>query len=212
MKKRLQYYLAKNSSLPSIMAGFGIIIIASSRLAFALIASFSLLWVYCVTAILVFFLSRFLPKKGYTLILIFLSSFVSGLFFAFFQFFSPLLALEIECIIAISPCCCIGSKVLERLNFSDVLDTLISSAVEAATVAVVIIAISLIREPLGFLCLSVPGGTSGIIELFTAQDVESVFHIRLFSSSAGALLLFGYGFAMIRNNRSKPHLNIWEEL
>ncbi|MDR2807484.1 MAG: hypothetical protein LBB43_00575 [Spirochaetaceae bacterium] len=212
MKKRLYSYWAKDSSLLSIMSGLGIIIIASSRLAFALIAAASLLWVYCVTAILVFFLHTFLPKKGSGVILIFLSSFVSGLFFAFFQFFSPLLALEIECIIALSPCCCIGSKVLERLNFSDALDTFLSSLFEAATVAVVIIAISLIREPLGFLCLSIPGGPSGIIELFAARDLESVFHIRFFSGSAGALLLFGYGFATIRNNRSKPHLDILEEL
>ncbi|MDR2150614.1 MAG: hypothetical protein LBO67_07360 [Spirochaetaceae bacterium] len=212
MKKHLQSYWAKDSSLLSIMAGLGIIIIASSRLAFALIAAGSLLWVYSVTALLVFFLRRLLPQKGRGVILIFLSSFVSGLFFAFFQFLSPLLALEIECIIALSPCCCIGSKILERLNFSDAVDMILTSLFEATTVAVVIIALALIREPLGFLCLSIPGGASGIIELFAAHDLESVFHIRLFSSSAGALLLFGYGFAMIRNNRSKPHLDILEEL
>lgn len=195
------------------MASIAIIIIASSRLAFALIAAGALLWVYCLTVLVVFFLHRILPRQGKGVILVFLSSLISALFFLVFQLISPLLALEIGCIIALVPCCFIGSRIVERINFFDIVDAILVAVIEAAMVSIVAIAVSLIREPLGFSSLSVPGGTTGVIELFTARDAESSFFpIRILASSAGALLLLGYGFALVRGGFQQQHNTTEEEL
>ncbi len=62
-------------------------------------------------------------------------------------------------------------------------------------------AFALIREPLGFLSLSLPGGAQGIILLFSFEK-EAFLPIHVIASSSGALLLLGYGIGLYRYFRS----------
>jgi hypothetical protein len=62
---------------------------------------------------------------------------------------------------------------------------------EAVSLGVLLLAFALIREPLGFLSLSLPGGAQGSVMLFSFK-AESLLPVQLMSSSGGALLLLGY--------------------
>jgi uncharacterized membrane protein len=70
--------------------------------------------------------------------------------------------------------------------------------VEAFTLSGIIVGLALIREPLGFGTISVPGGAEGIIELFDLKKVWSIVPISIISVSGGGLLLFGYVIALYR--------------
>jgi hypothetical protein len=72
---------------------------------------------------------------------------------------------------------------------------------EAAVTGALIVILSIIREPLGFLSLSLPGGQHGIIRL--SFESGSFLPIRIIASSAGALLLLGYGVGLYRYMRSR---------
>jgi hypothetical protein len=65
-----------------------------------------------------------------------------------------------------------------------------------------IVSFSLVREPLGFLSLSFPGGAQGIVKIFSSEK-EGFFPILIVSVSSGALLLLGYGVSLYWYLRSK---------
>ena len=58
-------------------------------------------------------------------------------------------------------------------------------------------AFALIREPLGFLSLSLPGGAHGSVLLFSF-NMKSFLPIQLIASSGGALLLLGYFWGLYK--------------
>jgi hypothetical protein len=70
---------------------------------------------------------------------------------------------------------------------------------EAFGLGLLIVAFALIREPLGYMTLSLPGGIWGIIEL--EYDWDFIIPIRVVSSSAGALILLGYATALFQSIR-----------
>jgi hypothetical protein len=84
-------------------------------------------------------------------------------------------------------------------------DALFKVVSEAMSTGILIAALALIREPLGFGSLSLPGGSGGIVRFFVSGE-SAYFPIRIFASSAGALILLGYGitfFNRLREIRSK---------
>jgi hypothetical protein len=92
--------------------------------------------------------------------------------------------------------CCsfIGSSTLKALG-SSTIDEIVPYALwEAAVIGIPIITLSLIREPIGFMSLSLPGGAQGIIELFSASNADGAnfLPIKIIASSSGALMLLGY--------------------
>jgi hypothetical protein len=72
---------------------------------------------------------------------------------------------------------------------------------EAALLGFSIIVLAMIREPLGFGCISLPGGVYGMIEHFNAQGFSPFLAV---SASSGGLLILGYILAFYR--RYKNHL------
>ncbi|GHU50599.1 hypothetical protein FACS1894200_10150 [Spirochaetia bacterium] len=72
---------------------------------------------------------------------------------------------------------------------------------EAGIIALLMLALSLIREPIGFAALSFPGGATGIIELFSASEAD-FFPVQVFTASAGAFLLIGLGIVIYDYNRA----------
>jgi hypothetical protein len=66
----------------------------------------------------------------------------------------------------------------------------------------VLVALALIREPLGLGSLSIPGGVFGIIELFN-YNRGGIVPLRIISSSTGAFLLVGFGVALVRFYRNR---------
>jgi hypothetical protein len=181
--------------------GCGILVLSSGRLAFALAAAGSLLWVYTLSALVNGAASRILPGKGKKWVLILLVSIIGSVYTLFLWFISPLLVLETFFVLFLIPICCIASGILERTESLELPDALTKAYSEAAALSLLIIAFSLVREPLGFCTLSLPGGSEGIVFLFVAEE-EAFFPIRLIAAAPGALFLLGYGLVLFRRVES----------
>jgi hypothetical protein len=177
--------------------GSSILILASGRLAFALTAAGSLLWVYTLSALAYNAASRVLPEKGKRWVLVLFVSLVGGIYDLVLWFISPLLVLETFFTLFLVPICCISSGILGRTESLSPADTAAKAYTEAAALSLLIIIFSLIREPLGYCTLSLPGGSQGIVFLFIAEE-EAFFPVRIIAAVPGALFLLGYGIVLFK--------------
>ena len=181
----------KNLTPISFLSCAGLLVMSSSRLAHAIITAGSLLWVFCLSSIAISLSNKFLPKIARPVLFAFISSFFAGLYLFLLWIISPLFALEIFFIITLSPMVFIAQGANKHSKILKPAEALSSSLFEALVPGILIIIFALIREPLGFMSLSVPAGRHGIIFLFSA-DSEAVLQIHIIASSGGALLLLGY--------------------
>jgi hypothetical protein len=179
--------------------GAGLIILASSRLAFALVCAGALLWVYGLTSLVYFSSKKIMPQGGKPVILLFLSSLVCGIYALCLFLISPLLVMGTFFFLFLVPPCCVGSGVFKRLESLDLAEAFSRSILESLVLGGLIIALSLIREPLGMGSISFPGGIQGIVEI---SGHGSFFPVRIFAVSGGGLLLFGYGVSLFRYFRA----------
>jgi hypothetical protein len=167
-----------------------------------------LLWVYCLTALAVFAARAFLPKQGRQGLFVLLSVIIGSIYPLLIWFLSPLLVLDTFFFLILSPVCLIASGLLGRIGLEadskkpDITEVLVRSFSEAAALAVLILGLSLIREPIGFAVLSFPGGAQGIVTPFSTVT-EGFFPVRIVASSAGALILLGYGIALFKRLRKQ---------
>jgi hypothetical protein len=200
MKGRFQIYVLRDSHAPlSTLAGVGLLIMASSRLAFALVVVAALLWVYGLTFLSIFFAKPIFPKIGRNVVFILLLSLMGSLFLYVIWIINPLLTMGTVYLIMLVPCYCIGSEIFPQIDSLEIEEIFVRIILETGSLSVLIIGFALIREPIGFMSLSVPGGEQGIIELFHAVEANSFLPIRIVASSSGALLLLGYGLALFRS-------------
>jgi hypothetical protein len=170
---------------------------ASSRLAFGIVSAGALLWVYGLSALAAFAAAPMLPKPVKTLALVFISSFAAGLYLMLLWLMSPLLGMESFFLVSLIPLVCAGSGIFERIASADMGEAVSRALSEAAVLGALIIGLSLVRDPLGYLSLSLPGGIDGIVTLFSLEN-ENLMPVRIAASSAGALLLLGYGTGVYR--------------
>ncbi|MDR3146076.1 MAG: hypothetical protein LBU21_07345 [Treponema sp.] len=209
MRQPYQNHLFWGSHAPlSTLTSAGLLIMASSRTAFAFIALGVLVWVYGLTALVCCFARPFFPERGGNLIAVFLSALFGGLYLLVLTLTSPFLAIETALIIALAPVSCIGSEAVNRVKSMAPDEGLLRVVFEALTLGGIILALALIREPLSYGTLSLPGGRRGIIELFGTGGSDgsggALFSpIRIIGGTAGALLLLGYGIALFRRFRSR---------
>jgi hypothetical protein len=175
---------------------------ASGRLAFALVCAGALIWVYCLSALAAVPARKLLPRRGKSLVLVFLASFTGGLYLLGLWFANPILAMENFFLISLVPLICAGSGVFERIDSMNLKEALLRSLGEALVLGGLIISFSLLREPLAYLSLSLPGGPRGIVTLFSA-GTKNFLPIRFITASAGALLILGYGLGIYRYFREQ---------
>jgi hypothetical protein len=206
MNQRKNSHIFWGSQAPlSSLAGAGLIIMASSRLAFGIICAGALIWVYGFTSLIYFSSQKFMPQKGKPLILLFLSSLVCSVFVLLLSLVNPLMIMGSSFFLFLIPPCCIGSGVFKRLASLDTEEAFCRSLLESLVLGGLIIAMSLVREPLGLGSLSFPGGPQGMIEIFGGEG-GGFFPVRIFAASGGGLLILGYGVSLFRYFRSF-HIN-----
>jgi Na+-transporting NADH:ubiquinone oxidoreductase subunit NqrD len=182
----------------SSLVGAGLLVMAGSRLSFAIVSAGALLWVYGFSALIFYAAGPLLPKKGRKIILLFLTSLLAGIYLLFLNLLNPLLTLSSFFFIILASPCCIGSGLFDNQTNQDPLDALSQGLQSAAVLGVLIIAMALIREPLGMGCLSLPGGLEGIHEFFSGDGTPGFIPIRILAASSGGLLILGYGVALYR--------------
>ena len=216
MSQRFSSHLFWGSYSPlSILTVMGLMILASSRLAFALVCAAALIWVYGFTALAYSFGRLIMPARGKLLVLLFLSTFFCGIFLILMGLFNPLLILGTSFFLLLIPPSCLGSGFFEASESIYPAELISRALLEAVVIAALVIAIALIREPLGMGTLSLPGGAHGIVELFQITEHDNFGPIRILSASAGGLLLMGYGVSLFRFFRERagntPRTEIFPE-
>ena len=204
MNRRFESHLFWGSHSPlSTLTGAGLIIMASSRFAFALVCAGALIWVYGLSALIFSGARSIMPIRGRMVILLFLSAFLCGIFMILVGLLNPLLILGTSFFLLLVPPCCLGSGLFEASDSVSPGEVFSRALFEAIVLAGLILAFALIREPLGMGTLSFPGGVQGIVEIFDTAEENSVVPIRFLSVSAGGLLLLGYGTALFRYLRER---------
>jgi len=184
------------------LAGAGLLVIASSRLSWAITVAGSLFWVYGLSAFSYAFLSsdavkKFFPAFGHKIIYTCLASFWGSLYFMMFWLLCPFAAFESLILLLLVPLFCAGIGSAELLEFSgenqnfDVFDYASEAVSQAVTLSGLMIAFSIIREPLSYCSLSFPGTYQGMVTIMYFK-AGSFFPIGIFAASSGALLLLGY--------------------
>jgi len=200
----------------SLLTAAALIILASSRLAFAIVCSGAIIWVYGLTALVFSAAGSILPARGKKLILLFLSTFMCGIFMILIGLINPLVILGSGFFLFLVPPSLLGSGLFDTSRQIDLEEALSRSILEALVMSLIIVAFALIREPLGMGTLSLPGGVQGIFEIFGSVDEDAFVPIRILSASAGGLLLLGYGTALYRflreRNTGTPKDNYGEGL
>jgi hypothetical protein len=205
MKDFYESHLFWGSRAPlSALTGSGMLIIASGRLAFALTGLGALIWVNCLSTLAVFYARPVFPQKGKDLVLVFLSSFIASVYLLFLWLLNPVLGMEVFMVALLAPFIYIGSGLPDRVDKEDPWEAVFTAFQEAAVLGGVTVAFALIREPLGFLSLSLPGGAQGIFPIFSFEEGK-FFPLQIISSSAGALLILGYGVGIFRHFRNRFH-------
>jgi hypothetical protein len=184
------------------LTGGGLLVMASGRLAYALVTAAALIWTYSLSALAFFPSRRFFPDRGKKLVLVFLSAFTGSIFLLLLSLVSPVLGLETFFLVSLTPLLCVDSGLFDRLDSQRPEEVVFRAFGEAAVLGGVIIAFSLIREPLGYFSLSLPGGAQGIVMIYSAER-ETFLPIHIIASSAGSLLLLGYGVSLYRYFRNR---------
>ena len=201
------------------LTGAGLLIMATGRLSWALTTAGCVLWVYTLSVLASAFLcsdicKRFFPLGGRPYIFICISSFFGSLYLLLFWLLCPFAALEVFLPLSLAPLYCAGSGILARVvpvsaeekpggTSSAVIGEAVSAAAaEAAVLAGLLIVVSVMREPLCFCSLSLPGTYRGMVTLFSFNG-KAFFPVRIMASSAGALLLLGYISGLYQYFRSK---------
>ena len=204
MNRRFESHLFWGPQSPlSAFAGMGLIVMASTRFAYALICVGGLIWVYGFSALVFSGARKILPVRGRMVILLFLSAFLCGIFMILMGLINPLLILGTAFFLLLIPPCCLGTGLFEASGSEYPVEVFSRALSEAIVLSCVILALALIREPLGMGTLSFPGGSQGLVELFNSGEEDAFILARFLSVSAGGLLLLGYVTALFRYFREQ---------
>ena len=199
MNKRLQSHFFWGPFAPlSVLSGVALIIIASGRLAYSIFCAGGVIWIFILTALVFYAAKPILPVKQKLIVLLFIASFICSIYLLLVSLLNPLLVLGSWFYIIMILPCCMGSNIFEGMDEVDVKVILQKVAQEAACLGGLIIGLSLIREPIGFGSLSLPGGVWGFFEIFSSTNEEVFFPVQILSVSAGGLIVFGFGIAVFR--------------
>jgi hypothetical protein len=200
----------------TVLSATALLVVASSRFAFAVIAAVNLVVVYVLTILITESLKRLktpkqsgdkialFPQNNRKIIDVFLVNLSGCAFFFVYYCITPLLALETLFITLFVPIFAYSENISEKYATLPPFLAIKRCFFESLYLGVLIMAVALIREPLGYATLSLPGGSSGIIELFNKEG-RFPFAIEIVSLSSGAFLLVGFIMVLFRIlERRKP--------
>lgn len=192
------------------LSAAALLIVASTRLSFAIVAAINVFLVYTFTVLTAESLKkirlfkqsvkeiRLFPTQSESIASLFLASFAGSLFFLGFYCLAPILALETVFISLFVPV-----YVYMRYAGKKRIDVTRPGAIkrclsESLYLGLLTIVLALIREPLGYATLSLPGGAGGITTLFN-QENNFPLAVEIVSWSTGAFLLIGLVLVIFRS-------------
>jgi len=184
------------------LTGAGLLIMASGRLSWAITVAGSLFWVYALTAITYAALEmvgkkKLLPISGRGIFITCLAAFFSSIYLLLFWLICPFAAMEVFVLLLLVPLFCASPDFIQQIQslcegaYIDIFECLSDSVSKAASLAGLLIAFSIIREPLSYCMLSFPGTYQGMVTIMYFKS-GAFFPMGIFTASAGSLLLLGY--------------------
>jgi Na+-transporting NADH:ubiquinone oxidoreductase subunit NqrD len=193
----------------AVLSATALLVVASSRFAFALIAAVNLAAVHALTLLIAGFLKKLafplqsggsialFPQKNRNIIYVFLANFVGCVLFFVYYCVMPFLAMETLFITLFVPIFVCSENIPEKYAALPLPLAIKQSFFESLSFGALSMAVALIREPLGYATLSLPGGPSGITELFN-KDGRFPFTIEIAALSSGAFVLIGFIMVLFR--------------
>jgi Na+-transporting NADH:ubiquinone oxidoreductase subunit NqrD len=190
----------------SAFTGVGLIVIASGRIVSALICLAALLWTNALTLFVAGIGRKALPEKGHDTVLVFVASFASFLFYFFVSVVSPFQAMENTLCILLCPVFLLASGLYSRAHEYDTPEMVFQAVSEALVLGALVLALALIREPLGSGSVSLPGfgliRFTGELSEIPPESRPPLEPIGLLKLSSGAFIILGYGVALYRHWRN----------
>jgi len=197
------------------LTGAGLLIMASSRLSWAVTIAGSLFWVYGLTTLIFSLLlssnklkEKFFPVAGRSILFTCIAAFFASVYLFLFWLLCPFAALETFMLIMLVPLFCACSGILEKIlgqpekHQFDIFENVTDALSQAATLAGLIVAFSILREPLAYCSLSFPGSFAGMVTIMYFKG-GTFLPIGILSSSAGAMLLLGFIICIYQQNKTK---------
>jgi hypothetical protein len=195
------------------LTGAGLLIMASARLSWAITVVGSLFWVYGLTAFTFSFLlkafgNKFFPVSGRSSLCTCLAAFFGSIYLLMFWLLCPFAALEVFFLLLLVPLFFAGSGIAKQISSQsdsyqiDVFEYVSDAVSQAVYLVGLLVAFSIIREPLSYSSLTFPGSYQGMITIMQFNE-NSFFPINVFASSAGALLLLGYIICLYQYGKDK---------
>jgi hypothetical protein len=184
------------------LSGAGLLVMASARLSWAITIAGSLLWTFAFSSLVFAIMAskikaKFFPVFGRSHVFTCLAAFFGSSYLLLFWLLCPFAAFEVFFLLLLVPLFCASSGIFERIMaasenaYSDPFDHVTDASSQAVVLAVLISGFSIIREPLSYCSLSLPGTSDGMVTIVNFMS-GSFFPIGIFATTAGALLLLGY--------------------
>ncbi len=184
-----------NSPLMS-LTGLALIVSASSRLSFSITVSLLLVGIYAVTLLVIQVCKSIIPEKFKTVIVIMAVTFISSLLYLLITLISPVSALELYFMVFLIPVTFLSSNIVKRVERLSQAEGILQGIKEALTLGLIIIAVSLIREPLGYGTLSIPIMDRTVNLLPDAIRDRVAFQV--FAASPGVFIIVAYLIGLMR--------------
>jgi hypothetical protein len=197
------------------LACAGLVVMASGRLAYALTAGLALVFVYLFSVLCLSAGKPLISDNIRGAVAVILSSFFAALFLLVLSLLSPLFAQESSFFVSLTPIVFVASGIADRSGRDPVSDGLLRALIEAVLVLSLLVAFSLVREPIGYGALSLPGmdgepigygalslpGMDGL-SVVLGSDKVPVFAIRTAAVTVGGFILLAYVVVVYRKMRA----------
>jgi Na+-transporting NADH:ubiquinone oxidoreductase subunit NqrD len=186
----------------SLLAGAGLLFMATTRTAFAVVTLGALVWTWTLAALVRTLAAKLLPRRGTTVVILGVVSGLAALYLLALSLLDPVLAWESALCITLVPLVCHFSALPERVRDMECRAALLQSFLEALGYGAPLLVTAVLREFLGTGLISLPGREGGLFAL-AGRDCPYPASLRILETSAGVFLLLGYGAALFRYVRSR---------
>jgi hypothetical protein len=213
MSQRDQHSFWGSQSTLGGLTGAGLLIMASGRLSWAIVVAGCLFWVYGFSSFTFALIEsvgkkKILPVTGRNAFFICLAAFFDSVYIFLLWLLCPFAALEVFMLLLLVPLFCASPDFVRQMQsltegqYIDIFENISEAVSQAASLSGLIIAFSIIREPLSYCTLTFPGTHMGMVTIMYFK-AGAFFPINIFTASSGALLLLGYIICLYQYGKGK---------
>lgn len=189
----LQTFWSSSGPLGTLSSGV-LLVVATSRLSYAVAVSLSVLWTWIVSAALCAVSEPLMPKRWESAARIVATVAVAYLFERGAAVYSPALVGECALYLALVPIVLLSGDLLRRYAGAAPGKAAAGAAADAGAIAALLVVMAIVREFLGYGVLSLPG-PDGLVLLFDLSQVYP-WTMPFVSSAPGGLVMLALAVAL----------------